>query len=261
MNLQKKVISVISCVIFLFLMSVATFASDLTVVASPVKSSNTSKTNLTETKVINLQPNFLSSKSSISPMASSSFVAILYVFSDPTSSTIGSSGLSIDLGTHSFVTVKNISTSNITIGGLSGIAPNKTVSLGTWGNKSEHKGLWYNLESKFVNNNSAYGGRVSIGWAITATDLNSLNSFVYNWDKWSLLNPCSSFAVNAWDSVLGQYPSYKINAITCGGTPIKLANGIKNHPMLSYTKGASVPYDYVAYYAQGTGAPKRSTQY
>jgi hypothetical protein len=59
-------------------------------------------------------------------------IATLTIFADPTSSTIGSSGLSYDMGTHAFITVKNISTSNITVGKLGSIAPGKTVSIGTW---------------------------------------------------------------------------------------------------------------------------------
>lgn len=35
-------------------------------------------------------------------------IATLTIFADPTASTIGSSGLSYDLGTHAFITTKNI---------------------------------------------------------------------------------------------------------------------------------------------------------
>lgn len=161
----------------------------------------------------------------------SSPVATVRVFADPSSSTIGSSGLSIDVGTHAFITVSNISTSNITVGKFS-ISPGKTMSLGTWGNKSEHTGLWYNLESYFIKNNSAYGNRVSLRVDIDSSNLSTLNTHMVGYDKWSATNNCSSFAVTSCNKV----SSTKLSARVLN-TPKNLANSIKgvssNSPILS----------------------------
>ena len=185
-------------------------------------------------------------------------IATLTIFADPSASTIGSSGLSYDLGTHAFITVKNISTSPITVGKLGSIAPGKTVSIGTWGNKSEHKGLWYNLESYFVYKNSAYKNRVSYSMALSDTSLSTLNTYIKNNDYWSNTTNCSSFASGAWNSVA--VTSDKISA-GLPNTPKNLASNIKSKWPTQYKTGYVVPYDYVVYYAQGSGTPIRSGSY
>ena len=185
-------------------------------------------------------------------------VAMITIFADPANGGTGSSGGNgSTFGTHAFITVKNMSQSNINIGRFSGIAPGKTMSIGAWGNKSEHTGLWYDLESYFVYYNGAYAGRVSASYLITAAQLNTLNSYITNNDRWSLLTNCSSFAAGAWNSVVD--PSYSLSA-GIPNTPKNLSNNIKAK-FPSAPIGGSVPYDYLVYYANGTGAPVRSSVY
>lgn len=193
----------------------------------------------------------------ITPQASAG-IATLTIYADPTSSTIGSSGLSYDLGTHAFITIKNISTSNITVGKLGSIAPGKTISVGTWGNKTEHKGLWYNLESYYVYKNNAYSKRVSYSMALSDTTLTTLNTYIKNNDYWSNTTNCSSFAAGAWNSVA--ISSDKISA-GIPNTPKNLANNIISKWATQYRTSLSVPYNYVVYYAQGSGTPLKSTIY
>lgn len=188
--------------------------------------------------------------------SASESVAILTIFSDPTSSYIGISGHPIDVGTHSFITVKNISSSTITVGGLSGVAPNKMISVGTWGNKTEHTGVWYNLEEKFINEDNAYAGRVSLSYNMTQAELDNLNWYIKNDDVWMATRPCSTFAVEQWNYIV---PSSLDVSPGFPSTPKSLANSIKTKS--GWTSGAPVSYDYVVYYAQGSGAPIRSTQY
>ena len=186
-------------------------------------------------------------------------VAMITIFADPTNGGAGSSGGdgSSTFGTHAFITVKNMSQSNINIGKFSGIVPGKTMSIGTWGNKSEHTGLWYNLESYFVYYNNAYASRVSASYLITATQLNTLNSYVINNDRWSLLTNCSSFASGAWNSVVDS--AYRLGA-GVPSTPRNLSNSIKAKFPGAPT-GGLVPYNYFVYYANGTGSPVRSSVY
>lgn len=201
------------------------------------------------------QENKTDNQGSITSEASAG-IATLTIFADPTSSTIGSSWTSYDLGTHAFITVRNISTSNITVGKLSGIAPGKTVSIGSWGNKAEHKGLWYNLEAYFVYKNKAYAGRVSYAMALDSTKLATLNTYIKNKDSWSNTNNCSTFASGVWNSVASS--AEKISA-GLPNTPKNLANNIKSKWPTQYGTDWAVPYNYVVYYAQGTGAPIKST--
>lgn len=185
-------------------------------------------------------------------------IATLTIFADPSASSVGSSGLNYDFGTHAFITVKNISTSNITVGKLGSIAPGKTVSIGTWGNKSEHRGLWYNLESYFVYKSNAYTKRVSYATALTEISLATLNTYIKNNDYWSNTTNCSSFAAGAWNAV-----AVSTDKISAGvpSTPKNLANNIKSKWPTQYRVGYSVPYSYIVYYAQGNGTPIKSTIY
>lgn len=198
--------------------------------------------------------NTVPTKSGISAATTRSLtpVAILTVFAD---STGGSSGY---VSGHAFITVKNVSGSSITIGKLSGIANNKTVSLGTWGNKYEHTGLWYNLESYFVYNYGSWSNRKSVSYILTASELSDLNTYVTYNDSWSYLSPCSSFAAAAWNSAVDA--GYSLSA-GYPSTPANLKSDIMSSFPYSYQTGASVPWDYNVYYAQGTGTPVRSSVY
>ena len=66
---------------------------------------------------------------------------------------------------------------------------------------SQHTGIWYNLESYFANNASAYGNRVSLSMSVTQSNIDTINDIISKNDKWSLTNNCSSFAVKVWNSV------------------------------------------------------------
>ena len=255
----------ILCIMIFSSMSLFSFAVATTTVAIPSKDT-VSNSNIVETKVINLQPSFTSNKANGMAMAAAApvtYVAVLSVFSDDTYSPNEiCSSLTFDGGTHSFITIKNISSSNINVGCFSGIAPNNTMSLGTWGNKAEHKGIWYNLESYYISKKSAYTGRISIGWALTQTELNTLNAFIKNNDTWSVTSNCSVFAYKAWNSVaISPYKFFGSGYIPAVMTPKILSAQIKNMPNVAYATRASVPWNYVVYYAQGTGTPKASTIY
>ena len=159
-------------------------------------------------------------------------------------------------GTHAWLSIKNISGSNMTIGRLSGIANNKTVSMGTYGkiSTSEHNGLWYNLEAQGVSKGEL-SGRLSLLVELDQTGWNTLQSYLTgsSIDYWSVSNNCSTFATNGWNKVC----SSTVSAGTVN-TPKSLASSIKSYS--SYATGVAVPYDYKVYYANGTSAPIKSTE-
>jgi hypothetical protein len=188
--------------------------------------------------------------------ANDPIVAELRIFSDPTASLVGSSGLSMDVGTHSWITVKNISGSNITVGPWS-IASGKTIVIGTWGNKSEHTGLWYSLEPYFISISSAYSGRVSLTCQITANGLYQLSTKILFTDFWSPVKNCSTFAAECWN--IFHAGTSKEIFLGIVATPKVLASIIKSYS--GYSTNAAVPYDYAVYYANGAGTPKKSTVY
>jgi|GEM_PF-1734513 len=189
-------------------------------------------------------------------------VAMITVFADPSytsgsfGSAISSGDFSVLTGSHGFITVRNVSSQSITVGKASGIASGGTISLGTWGNRSEHVGLWYNLEAYFLAHGAA-SGRISVSYLLTAVQLNTLNSFIINNDSWTTSSNCSNFASRAWNSVVDQ--SYQLSAGT-PNTPKNLANSIKSK-FSGYSTGYPVPYVYVVYYANKTNSIIKSSVY
>ncbi|WP_067839583.1 hypothetical protein [Amphibacillus sediminis] len=186
------------------------------------------------------------------------YVAQLTIFSVASSSQSSSSNYS----GHSWVTIKNINTNNtkIRVGKVTGIERNKTVSVGTFGNKLNNsgktkKGIFYNLESYFQSkNSSSYRGRVSLTMSLTQNQLNTVNNFITNNDKWSLTNNCANFAVKLWNGV----SSTKLSSGT-PATPKKLVNSIKSKS--GYKTNASMPFHYPVRYANGKSNTTLSKKY
>lgn len=118
---------------------------------------------------------------------------------------------------HSFVAVENLTSGNINVGHMS-IPGGGTVTMGTWGNIQEHKGIWYNLEGFFP-----MATHVSVHNFINSSELGAMNNKVNSIDRWSVLVNCSSFATDVWNSA-GGIP------VSAGliNTPSGLANSIKS---------------------------------
>lgn len=154
------------------------------------------------------------------------------------------SSSSLNTEGHAFLVIYNRSSSNINIGGLY-IAPNKGVSIGTWGNKSEHSGLWFCLEGYFRYHNTAYKDSYSMGLSVTQTGLDKINEIIKTSDKWTYLNNCSSFATRVWNAI----SSTKLNAGS-PNTPAALKRSIASYGTSYYVVNASIPHDYTAYYGQ-----------
>lgn len=174
------------------------------------------------------------------------YVAELTIYSSSSSS-----GSSYSIDGHSYVSIKNLSSSNIQIGLLTGIAPGKMVSLGTWGNKSEHTGLWYNLEAYFTYYSNPYTGNASISMNLTAAQLNTINNYIINHDTWTVGNNCSVWAANLWNEV---------NSVWfIGGTPTFLKTQISERS--GSVIGKTLSYNYIVYYAQGTSTPQPSQEW
>lgn len=135
-------------------------------------------------------------------------------------SDVGSSGLKADVGMHSWLMFENISSSNITVGGLT-IAPNKTITVGTWGNQP-HLGVYYNLEAYYIMQYNKYSKRWSVSRDVTNTQLALMSRTIKDNDSWSLYDNCSSFATTVF--------SWSGQNISCGiiPTPKTTAISIRN---------------------------------
>lgn len=170
----------------------------------------------------------------IEPMATTVGTVTVFASNDGGDSSWNTSG-------HAFIAFKNTSSSSIRVGGLN-VGSGHEITLGTWGNKNGHVGIWYNLESYLVNNGGAYGNRVSLSMNVTQSNINTINDIISNNDAWSLTNNCSSFAVKVWNSISSQTLSAGIP-----NTPTSLMSSIKSKS--GYQTGRSIgnttPIGYV----------------
>jgi hypothetical protein len=232
---MKKIVSVLLLAIMLLTASFPSFAATQSVVTIPA--SQIIHTSKPVAEASN-QPRLLTATSNVAELT-------IYATNDGSSSS-STSG-------HGWVTIKNIGTANITIGQLSAIKPNLLISVGTWGNETEHNGLWYNLEC-FYNKQLAYK-TVSLSMQLTAAQLSTVNSIIVNNDAWAPLNNCSSFATKLWNSVSSTSLSAGIP-----NTPTALIASIKSKA--GYKTNSAFGWDYIVYYAQGaSSAPKPSVKH
>lgn len=130
-------------------------------------------------------------------------------------------------GTHSFLYFYNTSKKNVSINGYV-VAPNKGITIGTFGNKSEGKGVYVNLEAFFIYKYGAYENRVSLTTSISESQLKTMNSTIKNSNKWTTYYNCSWFAEKVWNSVAPS--SRKVNAGR-PSTPATLSKCIKNNAL------------------------------
>jgi hypothetical protein len=145
-----------------------------------------------------------------------SFSVIIHIYSYANASASIFSG---DFYGHSFFTVQNVSGSTLTIGQMS-VTQSTTITLGTWGNKSQHSGVWYNLESVYYNG-GYYDGVVSLSYCLTAEQLTTFNDYVVGHDSWTLFNNCATFAHDCWNTAC--WPSLSGSGLI---TPGGLCNAI-----------------------------------
>lgn len=194
-------------------------------------------------------------------------VAFMRIFAS-TGASAWNSGASLD--GHAFLRFNNVGNSNITVGKLS-IKPGTTVTVGTWGNKSEHSGIWYNLEAEFYQKYGAYKTNVSIGKYLTSTELASVNKFINNYNYWSISFPCSAFAAHVFNGVPAISPHYWPyvygGLITGATTPTSLRNNLMGFgtwgqaPSSNYETNAGFYQWYPVYYDSGASGLKRSSQF
>lgn len=100
---------------------------------------------------------------------------------------------------HAFVSIENISEESLSIIDKV-LAPGETVSIGTW-SILEHFGVWYNVESVYIETTDKYNGRYSATIGINTEDLEKIVSFISEKDKWNPIHNCSYFALNLWNEV------------------------------------------------------------
>lgn len=160
----------------------------------------------------------------------------------------------INTSGHAFIMVTNVSQQDINVGGLL-IAPNTTVTIGTRGNRSEHAGLWYNLEGyyKYYLPDSYYVYTYGIQTSLDQSQLDTVNRNLAKADHWSAVFNCAAFTEAMWNSVCS-------DTLSSGGlyTPTALRDDLLAKYADKAVYQPAVPYDYAVYY--GT-APTKSKDF
>lgn len=125
---------------------------------------------------------------------------------------------------HGFLVVKNVSSSAITVGKMS-VGAGKIVTLGTFGNLSDGKCLYYNVEKyRIVNGYWDYSPNTYIGEYITSSELSTLNSTIKNNTSWTLNKNCTSFVEACWNSFSDRdiFAQIYVNGLTSITEPVGL---------------------------------------
>lgn len=152
---------------------------------------------------------------------------------------------SINASGHAFVSVTNVSDSDIAVGGLL-IAPGKSLTIGTRGNRNEHSGIWYELESYYMYYIPDYYYHLyAIQTSLDADQLAVLNRGLSRADHWSAYYNCSAFSEAVWNSVCADTLS--------AGRPFSPAN-LQADMLAKYPDKTAyeppIPYDYAVYYGK-----------
>jgi len=143
---------------------------------------------------------------------------------------------------HSFLIFTNTWTSPITVGHFP-VEPGESITIGTFGNRANHVGIWYNIEGRYGTSTTTY----ALVTGLTVAELQRVNQTINNNDSWSAIsNNCSAFAVKVWNSgpsvdISGWNPAEVVSSIrdqdyyvTNVAIPTKTSSDIARHTSDSY---------------------------
>ena len=154
-----------------------------------------------------------------------SFCATLKIVSCPNASNSSKANSGI-LG-HSFLIVENIGVSTFKIGHMT-VPVGESITVGTYSNRKNHNGIWYNIEGYTGMNGTCY----SLTTGLTGSQVATLRDTINAHDSWSLTKNCSYFAKTVWNSV-------NTGCKLSGSNPKALADSIKK--VNGYSTKVTIP--------------------
>lgn len=135
---------------------------------------------------------------------------------------------------HSFLAFENVSDDDLQVGSIR-LAPGEMCSVGSWG-MNAHFGLWYNVESNYIDNAQLYAGRVSLTKNVSAEGMATVNARLAALDTWTPFTNCARIAMDTFDAAGGD--TLKLRGLV---TPTRLKNEIRrwtnaetNRPIVNY---------------------------
>lgn len=152
---------------------------------------------------------------------------------------------SLDFTGHAFLLFENLGTVSVTIGHMP-LPAGKSITVGTFGNREAHDGVWYNIE--------AYGGQgisqvnCALGYTLSEEQADIVSQTINANDYWSLSFNCAGFAKEVWNSVATG--TYQVT----GWTPALLCSSIQS-------KANHINYLYIPVKGESAIARQTPTSY
>lgn len=144
---------------------------------------------------------------------------------------------------HTFIAIENTSSDDMMIGKYI-LNPGKTVTVAVW-SILEHFGVWYNVESNYIEYCNKYNGRVSLSKEINEEDVKKISEFIKSNDNWDPYRNCGYFATKLWNTVAKDK-----EFINGGTTPSNIAKSIAMSD--GYKKNLEIPVSSAMGYFDGT---------
>ena len=122
---------------------------------------------------------------------------------------------------HTFLVLENISDVIIDLCGRK-IVPGENITFGWWA-ISSHSGLWFGLESNYIDAFGRYRGRVALSREIDASGIERLEDYLLTHDLYTPLENCAVRAVAAFNTAIP-----KVRELRCGyfTTPARVYKAI-----------------------------------
>lgn len=107
-------------------------------------------------------------------------------------------------GWHSFLSIKNKSSGDLTILGTV-VRKDKSISIATYGNQNYGPGIYTNLDAYRISKDKAFSNRVTLSTNIDKATLNKVEQLCYDNNQHGAYLNCSWFAGKVWNSVAPKY--------------------------------------------------------
>jgi len=128
---------------------------------------------------------------------------------------------------HAFLAITNIKSQEFVVGDRK-VAPNETITFGLWPIQ-EHFGVWFNVESNYINEYNKYAQRVSLTIGVDLEDIEKICTIIDNNNKWTLFYNCSDFACEIWNSVAEEFEKLNVNNFVSPNDLVKEIKLFKNY--------------------------------
>ena len=100
---------------------------------------------------------------------------------------------------HSFLTAENLTDSSVMLYDYK-MKPHETVTFSWWA-VDKHMGVWFNIESCYINLTTRYNNLRTVSMYIDANEVETLSHFLENNDYYTPLSNCSKQVIRCWNTI------------------------------------------------------------